>query len=260
MGNNRLGWNILEWLCHTGENIVGLVVHPEQKRQYGEEMIRAVSLPADRIFDGSQIHEAETFDRIKSLEPDIVISVLFGYILQPEFLDIPPRGSINVHPALLPHNRGAYSNVWSIVDGTPAGVTIHYIDTGIDTGDIIAQREVAVTHADTGETLYRKLESESLSLFKDTWPRICSNFINPVKQSGSEGSYHRVSDVERIDEINLEGTYTAKELIDIIRARTFPPYKGAYIRNGRDKIYLRLQLLHEHELGIDDHGKNHQDK
>ena len=260
MGNNRLGWQVLEWLRDAGEDIVGLVVHPEQKQQYRKEMVQTVSLPADRIFDGSQIHETETLNIIKSLEPDIVISVLFGYILQPEFLDIPRRGCINVHPALLPYNRGAYSNVWSIIEGMPAGVTIHYIDRGIDTGDIIAQREVPVTHTDTGKTLYKKLEFESLSLFKDTWPRICNNFINPVKQSGSAGSYHRVSDVERIDEIDLEGIYTAKEFIDIIRARTFPPYKGAYIRNGRDKVYLRLQLLHEHELGIGDHGKHHQDK
>ncbi len=248
MGNNWLGWQILRWLQEVGEEIAGLVLHPDHKQKYGKEIKESASLPAERIFDGSRLREPATLNAIKSLNPEIGISALFGYIISPELLDLMPAGSINIHPAFLPYNRGAYPDAWSIIDGTPAGVTLHYMDSGVDTGEIIAQREVVKEPVDTGESLYKKLELESLSLFKDTWPTIRSGRANPITQKKNEGTFHRVRDVEEIDEIDLDKSYRAKELIDLIRARTFPPFKGAYFRYGKRKVYLRLQLLYEEEL------------
>jgi methionyl-tRNA formyltransferase len=156
---------------------------------------------------------------------------------------------VNLHPAYLPYNRGQYPNVWSIIEGTPSGVTLHYINEKIDAGDVIAQREVPVELVDTGETLYRKLEQASLELFKDTWLLIKSDKPPRIPQSGEPGTYHRTRDAEAIDEIDLDGTYVARDLINVLRARTFPPYKGAYFRHQGRKIYLRLQLFYEEQLG-----------
>ena len=156
-----------------------------------------------------------------------------------------PAGCVNCHPALLPYNRGQYPNVWSIIENTPAGVTLHYIDCGIDTGDIIAQKEVLIEPIDTGESLYKKLEKTCVNLFKDTWFMIRSRQAPRIPQLSNEGTYHRTSDVELIDKIELDCKYTARELINILRARTFPPYKGAYfLHNGR-KVYLQLKLFNE---------------
>jgi methionyl-tRNA formyltransferase len=174
--------------------------------------------------------------------PDIGLSVLFDHILKPDFIEIFPQGVINLHPSYLPYNRGQYPNVWSIVDGTPAGVTLHYINEDIDTGDIIAQREVEVEPVDTGESLYRKLEHACVELFKITWPNIKSGKAPRNPQSTNAGTYYVTRDVDKIDEIDLDGTYTARELIDILRARTFPPYGGAYFRQGNHKVSIRVQL------------------
>lgn len=249
LGNNWVGWQILRWLKEQGENIVGLVVHPTHKQKYGEEIINSAALDSSYVFDGSRLREPEILEAIKALRPDLGISVLFGYILRKEFLDFLPCGCVNIHPALLPYNRGAHPNVWSIVEGTPGGVTIHYIDQSVDTGDVIAQREVEVEPVDTGERLYRKLEQVAVELFEETWPLIRSGRAPRISQNKNQGTYHRVRDVEQIDEIDLNRTYTAKELIDVIRGRTFPPYQGAYFRHHGRKVYLRLQLLYEEELG-----------
>lgn len=247
-GNNWIGWQIAAWLCAQGEGIVGLVLHPPKQRKYAEEIVAGAGVDPSCIFDGSRLEEAEVIAAIKALKPDIGVSALFGYILRREVLELMPAGCINVHPALLPYNKGAYPNVWSIIEESPAGVTIHFIDNGIDTGDIIAQRQVTVEPVDTGETLYRKLERTAVDLFKETWPLVCSGQSPRLPQGKGEGTYHRVQDIEPIDKISLDQTYTAKELINIIRARTFPPYAGAYFRHGRRKIYLRLQLLYEEEI------------
>lgn len=247
LANNWVGWQVMEWLVQQNEQIAGLVVNPPDKRKYGDEIIQSAGVDAACVFDGSQIQRPEVFQQIKALNCDIALSILSSYILGQEFIDLFPQGVINLHPSYLPYNRGAFPNVWSIVERTPAGVTIHYIDSGVDTGDIIAQHQLSISPTDTGESLYRKLEEASFQLFTATWPRIRSGHVARIPQSG-HGTYHRKIDIQEIDRIDLERTFTARELIDLIRARTFPPFPGAYFVHQGRKIYLRLQLLYEDEL------------
>jgi methionyl-tRNA formyltransferase len=245
MGNNWLGWQVLTWLKEQGEDIAALAVHPPDRRKYGGELLNAADLAPDRVFDALALHQPGTLDAIRQIRPDVGVSVLFGYILKPELLKLFPAGCINLHPAFLPYNRGAYPNVWSIIDGTPSGVTLHYVDEGVDTGDIIAQKRVPVEPVDTGESLYHKLEQASLELFIETWPLFRNGQTTRTMQTGSGGSSHRVRDIEQVDEIDPDRQYTARELIDLLRARTFPPYPGVYMTVGGRKIYLRLELSYE---------------
>jgi methionyl-tRNA formyltransferase len=248
LGNNWVAWQLARCLREQGDGIVGLVLHPAERRTYGEQIVAASGVSAYRVFEGPELGRPETLRAIASLEPEIGVSALFGYILRRECLDLFPSGCINVHPALLPWNRGAYPNVWSLVDGTPAGATIHYVDEGVDTGDIIAQREVSVEPTDTGESLYRRLERACVELFRETWPRIRSGDVSRTPQDKAAGTTHRVRDVRVIDEIVPDRLYPARELIDRIRARTFIGYQGAYIRVGGKKVYLRLGLLDEDDI------------
>jgi methionyl-tRNA formyltransferase len=105
-----------------------------------------------------------------------------------------------------------------------------------------------VKWTDTGETLYRRLEKVAVELFKESWPVIREGKESRFSQSGLKGTYHTSKDVQKIDEIDLDGTYSARNLINIIRARTFPPYEAAYFRNGDKRVYMRIQLLYEDEL------------
>jgi methionyl-tRNA formyltransferase len=247
LANNRVGRDITQWLQSQGEEIVGLVVHPAERSRYRDEIIQATGLAPEHIFEATHLQDPTTLEAVQALRPDLGISVFFGYILRQPFLNILPRGCINVHPALLPYNRGAYPNVWSIVEQTPAGATIHYIDEGVDTGDIIAQREVPVTAVDTGASLYGKLESACTELFQETWALIRTETVSRMPQTSAQGTMHRMRDVAHIDEIDLDRTYTARELINILRARTFPPYRGAYFYDGQRKIYLSIQLAPEEQ-------------
>jgi len=146
-----------------------------------------------------------------------------------EFLSSFGRGVVNLHTGWLPFNRGAHPNVWSIVKQKPAGVTLHWMDTRVDTGDIIARKQVEVSAEDTGKSLYHKLETAALALLEQTWPTIEAGRAPRERQSGVSTS-HRVRDLELIDEIELDRSYSARYLIDILRARTFPPYRGAFFR------------------------------
>jgi methionyl-tRNA formyltransferase len=102
-----------------------------------------------------------------------------------------------------------------------------------------------VSPADTGQTLYRKLEAAAFDLFSRTWPDVSRGDISCRQQPTDIGTSHRTRDVERIDCIDLDRCYTGRELIDILRARTFPPYRGAYFMEGGRRIYLQLSLEQE---------------
>lgn len=99
---------------------------------------------------------------------DLVISYYFPCIIPKSDIIKPKYGMINCHPSLLPFNRGVYTNVYPLVELTPAGVSIHHLTEQLDSGNIIAQREVNYGDYDTGESLYYNLEEEMVRLFIET--------------------------------------------------------------------------------------------
>ena len=245
--NNWIGWQVLKRLKRDGDELVGLVIHPPERSEYRDEILRTAALPPSSIFDGSTLRKAEVLAAIRHTRADIGISALFGYILRPEFVNLLPLECVNLHPSMLPYNRGAHPNVWSIIEDTPAGVTMHYIDAGVDTGDVIAQQEIPIEPHDTGDTLYHKLEQAAVALFETTWPLIRIGTAARIPQARNAGTHHRVRDIDRIDEIHLDRAYNARDLINILRARTFAPYQGTYFRSNGRKVYLQLRLLSEEE-------------
>jgi len=244
-GNNWVGHQILKWLKAEGEDIVGLVLHPQGKCKFGDEMRATSGLSSSAVFDAAEIRNQQTLRSITELGADIGISAYFGYRISADLLRSMPKGCINVHPSFLPFNKGAYPNVWAIVEGTPAGTTIHYMDEDFDTGDIIAQEEVEVEPTDTGASLHHKLEKESLKLFSATWPKRKADTHDRSPQKKDAGTSHTLKDVDKIDEIDLDSERSAMELINLIRARTYPPYRGAYFTSSGRKVYLRLELEYE---------------
>jgi methionyl-tRNA formyltransferase len=241
--NNRVGLEVVRTLAARGE-LVALVVHPENARRFGAEILAAALLPAEQVFLAPDLERPEVRDRLFEQDPEIGVSAFYGYLLHPPLFERFRRGVVNIHPALLPWNRGTYANVWSIVDATPAGATFHYIDAGVDTGDIVAQLPIEVRPDDTGQTLYERLERACIELFARAWPDLCAGKLERVPQPEG-GSHHKKRDVARIDEIDLDREMRAGDLIDILRARTFPPHRGAYFVVDGSRIYLRLELERE---------------
>jgi len=247
--NNYLGWKALEYLREQ-EQIAAVVVHPPSRFTRQVEILESARAAGAQIIPAADLRTPEGLERIAQLNAEMGISVMFGYILKSDFLSLLPNGCLNLHPAYLPYNRGVYPNVWSIVDRTPAGVTLHYIDEGIDTGDIIRQKKVPVLFTDTGETLYHKLETAGLQLLRESWPDIRTGRIERTSQSRDSGTSHRARDTAQIDEIRLAESYRAEDLLDILRARTFPPHRGAFIRRAGRKIYIRVQFEEERDEAI----------
>lgn len=129
---------------------------------------------------------------------DLTVSYTYRYILSREILDALHQNAVNIHNAYLPWNRGADPNIWSILENTPRGVTLHYMDAELDKGDIIAQQLVAAcTEEDTLASTYAHLDTAAKNLFKDAF-MYYDSWQEMRKEAKTTGSYHRLSDSENI--------------------------------------------------------------
>lgn len=139
-----------------------------------------------------------TVELLQKFNPHLVISYGYRYIIGKDVINSMRNRIINLHISYLPWNRGADPNIWSFIDDTPKGVTIHFIDEGIDTGHILFQKEI--TFDENKETLsssYNRLQYEMQKLFKDNWNDIIGLKFLPIEQA-EPGSIHYKKDFEKI--------------------------------------------------------------
>lgn len=132
---------------------------------------------------------------VKKHDPEMIVSYNYKYMIKKDVIQYLKGNIINLHISLLPWNRGLSPNLWSFIDHTPKGVSIHYVDEGIDTGNIIVQKELKFSKKEeTFATTYERLNEEVQKLFFEYWNQIKRNQITAVPQSG-KGSYHGKKDI-----------------------------------------------------------------
>ena len=135
---------------------------------------------------------------LQSEHPDLIVSYSYRHIITRDVLQCRPGRFINLHIALLPYNRGADPNPWSFIENSPKGVTIHLMDSGIDTGPIIAQRPVRFD--ESRETLshsYQVLQDCVQELFFEHWPYLSEGSFTSVEQP-KRGTFHKASEFATI--------------------------------------------------------------
>lgn len=143
-------------------------------------------------------------------EIDFIVSFGYRHIIRRDVLDRFPGRAINLHISLLPWNRGSDPNLWSYLENSPKGVSIHHIDEGMDTGDLLVQKTVAGGEGDTLRISYERLIREISALFFENWPLIYKGELPGKKQSGP-GSSHRLRDKEPYMHLLTDGWDTPVE-------------------------------------------------
>lgn len=170
---------------------------------------------------------------------DLIISLHCKQIFPAEL--VRNVSCINVHPGLNPHNRGWYPQVFSILNGLPAGATIHEIDEELDHGPVICQKEVKVESWDTSITVYNKILDAELSLLSLHLENILD--VNYETFVVEEGNLNLKSDFNDLCELDLAERDTFKNLINRLRALTHGDYSNAYfVDDEGNKVHLKIQL------------------
>lgn len=193
MGTPDFAVSPLRALHDAGHDIVLAITQPDAVRDRGKKVKfspvkeEALRLGIEVIQPERIKNDREAIDRIKSENPDIIAVAAFGQILPKEVLDIPKLGCINVHASLLPRFRGASPIQRAIMEGDEkTGVTIMYMEEGLDTGDMLAKKSVEIDHK-TADELHGELSALGAELLVDTVGRIRE--IKAVKQDDSMATY-----------------------------------------------------------------------
>lgn len=185
-GTPQFAVRTLERLLAEGFSIPLVLTNPDEPRGRGYMLkpppVKEVALKAGlTVFQPTRLKDAATQAEISAVQPDAVVVVAYGHIIPPWMISLPPLGCINLHASLLPRYRGAAPINWAIIRGEQVtGVTTMKIDEGLDTGDILLQRETAVHEADTTETLLERLSREGAELMVETLRKIAQ--IQPRPQ------------------------------------------------------------------------------
>lgn len=131
---------------------------------------------------------------------DLTVSYTYRYIISEKIINSLKDNVVNIHNSMLPWNRGADPNLWSIVENTPRGVTLHYINAGLDKGPIIAQEVVDDTDNETLKSSYNNLDIAAKAMFKKAFKYV--DFWQSMKKTPvGNGSYHSVKDGEKIKSV-----------------------------------------------------------
>ena len=234
------------------DSYVGYEVIKFFLNNYKEDIASVVCLEENKIFhlaSSSNVNckvysnEKDLIKYLKSIAFDVGILAWWPKIISTKLISIPKLGFINTHNSYLPHNRGKHPYFWAIVEKKKYGATLHWVDEGIDTGDIIAQKHIDYDWEDNAETLYNKSLNEIIKLFSEFYPKFRSGEINSYPQS-NDSSFHLASELDKFSEIDLEKSYKARDLLNIIRARTTSSnkFKSAFFKDGKEKFRVKITI------------------
>ena len=219
----------LRRLVDEGQEIAAVFTQPDRPAGRGrrpsppavKEAARELGLP---VRQPEGMSDPSVLAELASLSPEAGVGVAYGQILRREVLEIPPKGVLNVHPALLPRHRGASPIPAAILAGDlETGVTIILMDPGMDTGPILAQRSLPIDDSDTAGALTEKLADVAADLVAETLPRWLRGEIDPRPQD------HQLATKAPLLKKEHGAIDWALPAVDIWRrVRAYNPWPGAY--------------------------------
>ncbi len=226
MGTPEFSLNVLDMLIKN-TNVIAVVTQPD--KIVGKNKEKSFS-PVKKLAVENNILVLQPekirkeYDEVTNLKPDLIVTCAYGQIIPEVILNTPRLGSINVHASLLPKLRGGSPLHHAIIDGyDKTGVTIMYMDKGMDTGDIITQEEIDILKTDTVGTIHDKLSVLGSELLLKTLPSIINGTNQRIKQDDSLATYcHNITHEEEIIDFN-------KGVIEIFnQVRGMNPYPVSY--------------------------------
>jgi methionyl-tRNA formyltransferase len=220
----------LEALAKHHETIAVFTQPDRPKGRGGEPAASPVKLAALRlgipVHQPERIRQPEALGILRQLAPEIMVVTGYGQILPRAVIDIAPRGILNVHASLLPRYRGAAPIQWAIANGEhETGVTIMQINAGLDTGDILSQRKLAILPGETAPELAARLAPLGAELLVETIAEIERGTAVWKKQNDAEATYAPV--LKKEDGL-IDWRRTAEQIYN--RVRGFAPWPGAFTR------------------------------
>jgi methionyl-tRNA formyltransferase len=229
LGTPEFAVPALEALARGGHALVAVVAQPDRPAGRGQ----ALREPATKIWarehgipvlQPAKVRDGKLAAELGALAPDALVVAAYGRILGTDLLHLAPLGAINVHGSLLPRWRGAAPIQWAVASGDrETGVTIMQMDEGLDTGDMLLQRALAIEPGDTAVTVSERLADLGGAALVEALAALAQGALVPVKQDPAQVTLARILEKE---DGRIDWARPAPELA--ARLRGFTPWPGAF--------------------------------
>lgn len=253
MGTPAYAGRYLEGLITAGLTPVAVVTQPDRPAHRAQTIeptpVKKIAVAhAIPILQPEDIRDTQWTEKIKAINPDLIVVVAFGQIIPQSILDIPPKGCINVHPSLLPRHRGATPWQEALLQGdTTTGVTIMLMDAKMDHGPLLAQEKCAIAPHETTPSLEDKTAKIGVPLLIATIEKWFAGTGTPVVQNHSQATYSRLL---KKDSGRIDWSKSAREIERMIRA--LEPWPGTWTEWQCTRIKILKAHLNEQDALIID--------
>ena len=230
IGQAPFGRESLEALINQGENVVGVITVEDAPNQKYPNPVKECAVEHSlALYQANYLKKAEAVDWVRNLQPDLLVLGFVTAFVPLQMIKLATHGGINYHPSLLPKYRGGSAINWAIINGeTETGVTIHFIDEGVDTGPILLQEKVDISPDDTVKSVYfDKLYPLGIKMIAEAVRLIREGKAVPTDQDESAASFQPV--ISTADTL-IDWTQSTETIYNLIRGSN--PSPGAVTRLG----------------------------
>jgi len=240
MGTPEFAVPSLRALLGGGHDVLAVVTQPDRPRRRRSSPAQPSPVKADAarrdlpVLQPESVKEPGFVGRLREIAPDTIVVVAYGQILPPEILAIPPRWCINLHASILPKYRGAAPIARAILAGEKVtGVTTMKMDRGLDTGDILLQKESAIGLAETAGELTARLADLGAEVLRETLDLHARGALEPRRQDAREAT--QAPPLTRADG-HIDWTAGAQEIVNLVRACNPWPLATTFL--GRQAVRI----------------------
>jgi methionyl-tRNA formyltransferase len=252
IGNGSFAVGCLQALLRRPEADVGLVICDPNALAMRGLVTRFCRDAGLRVIESAKVNSPETLGEIRAIEPELLFSLYNMQILRPALLDIPSVGTVNFHNGPLPRYRGVNVYSWAILNGeTEYGISWHWVDRGIDSGDVLARKMFPIAADERPTTLIAKGFRAGLASLEELLPALLAGDAPAQKQDESQATYYSKRDLPNAGRISFAWPY--ERLERFVRALDFRPLPNAFVYptlvHGSASVFPQRVSLVEHTEG-----------
>ena len=256
IGTGEIGVPVLRWLMASGEHeLIGVVTQPDKpvgraQRIEAPPIKAALGTSNVPVLQPKRIKAEETIAEIRASAPDVIVVMAYGQILPRAILEIPRIACLNLHASLLPRHRGAAPIQAAIVAGDrETGISVMYVDEGLDTGDVLLQRRIEIAADETGGSLHNRLAEIAPAALSEALMALKNGTAPRIPQDSSLATY--AAKLERED-----GRLDWSEPVALLerKVRAFDPWPGAFTVLRDDAGCERKLKIFRAHVGGDETG------
>jgi len=245
--SHYMGVLYMKELLKAGDAIVGVAAWPDSMGWYVPEEYD-VRTHAFRLYlplyepDPRKLNSPEFLSVIRKLRPDFIVSGYYAKLFKPELLSIPKGGCVNIHPTGLPRFRGLSPYFTHMLHGDERNwITMHWLDPGADTGDIIARASVEIRPDDTGYTCGHRLTEAGAAMFAEYWPKVKAGTAPRIRQDESQASVFNFD----WSMAEIDWSKSSRDIWNLVRSIA-APLSGAWTTAGGRKMHVwKARVIHE---------------